>query len=227
MLPAFAVEHGLHAESTPAEIHEVPFINMDDGDAPWMARADWLAAGGVELQRQPGRVLFQNYPMVVQQALIGRGVALGWRGLIDELVDGGALTVVGPEVTSAARTTSSGRRIVDRSRPTPWSPGFAPRLRADRPRWSARYPHHRCTRAISRTGKPTNSTLSPSNRNRSGGAAAEAELDELNDAFDTVDAALKALDSDDLDQAEALVASLGDLSAVTTDDAEPESSSEA
>ena len=99
--PAFAAEHGLHAESTPAEIHEVPFINMDDGDAPWMAWADWLAAGGVELLRQPGRVLFQNYPMVVQQALIGRGVALGWRGLIDELVDGGALTVVGPEVTSA------------------------------------------------------------------------------------------------------------------------------
>ena len=57
--------------------------------------------------------------------------------------------------------------------------------------------------------------------------AAEPELDELNDAFDTVDAALKALDSDDLDQAEALVASLGDPSAVTTDDAEPESSSEA
>lgn len=57
--------------------------------------------------------------------------------------------------------------------------------------------------------------------------AAEAELDELNDAFDTVDAALKALDSDDLVQAEALVASLGDSSAVTTDDAEPESSSEA
>ena len=57
--------------------------------------------------------------------------------------------------------------------------------------------------------------------------AAEAELNELNDAFDTVDAALKALDSDDLDQAEALVASLGDPSAVTIDDAEPESSSEA
>ena len=57
--------------------------------------------------------------------------------------------------------------------------------------------------------------------------SAELELDELNDAFDTVDAALKALDSDDLDQAEALVASLGDPSAVNTDDAEPESSSEA
>ncbi|MBQ88883.1 MAG: LysR family transcriptional regulator [Acidimicrobiaceae bacterium] len=99
--PAFAAEHGLHAESTPAEICEVPFVNMDDGDTPWMAWADWLAAGGVERHRQPGRVLLPNYPMVVQQALIGRGVALGWRGLIDELVDGGALTVVGPEITSA------------------------------------------------------------------------------------------------------------------------------
>ena len=58
-------------------------------------------------------------------------------------------------------------------------------------------------------------------------AEPEPELDELNDAFDTVDAALRALDSDDLDQAEALVASLGDPSAVTTDDAKPESSSEA
>ncbi|MEM8705964.1 MAG: LysR substrate-binding domain-containing protein [Actinomycetota bacterium] len=98
--PAFADEHGLHAGSTPAEIHEVPFINMDDGDAPWMAWADWLDGSGVQLERQPGRVLFQNYPMVIQQALIGRGVALGWRGLIDDLVDGGALTVVGPEISS-------------------------------------------------------------------------------------------------------------------------------
>ncbi|MEM8705965.1 MAG: hypothetical protein AAGE98_05875 [Actinomycetota bacterium] len=58
-------------------------------------------------------------------------------------------------------------------------------------------------------------------------AAAEAELDTLNDAYDTVDAALKALDGDDLDQAEALAASLGGTSDVATDDAEPESSSEA
>lgn len=57
-------------------------------------------------------------------------------------------------------------------------------------------------------------------------AAAEAELDGLNEAFDTVDAAMKAIDADDLDQAEALAASLGDTSAVDTTDAEPEPSSE-
>ena len=38
----------------PAEIHEVPFINMDDGDAPWMVWADWLAAGGVSSSANPG-----------------------------------------------------------------------------------------------------------------------------------------------------------------------------
>lgn len=39
-------------------------------------------------------------------------------------------------------------------------------------------------------------------------AATDRELDELEAAFDTVDAALKALDADDLDGAEALAASL-------------------
>lgn len=57
--------------------------------------------------------------------------------------------------------------------------------------------------------------------------AAEAELDALNEAFDTVDAAMKAIDRDDLDDAEALAASLGDTSAVDTTDADPEPSSEA
>lgn len=41
------------------------------------------------------------------------------------------------------------------------------------------------------------------------GPEGDAELDDLEAVFDTVDAALKALDADDLDGAEALAASLG------------------
>jgi DNA-binding transcriptional LysR family regulator len=74
---------------------------MDDGHQPWMTWSDWLAAFGITLRRAPGRILFHNYPMVLQQALVGRGVALGWRWLIDELVEGEALVVVGPEVRSS------------------------------------------------------------------------------------------------------------------------------
>lgn len=99
--PSFAAEHGLSPSSSAAEVYEVPFVHMDDGDRPWMTWAEWLATFGIALQRQPGRVLFHNYPAVLQQTLLGRGVALGWRPLVDEYVDGGALQFVGPEVRSA------------------------------------------------------------------------------------------------------------------------------
>lgn len=98
--PAFAAEHGLHAGSTAADVYRVPFVHMDDGGRPWMTWADWLSEFGIELRRSPGRVLFHNYPMVLQQALVGRGVALGWRVLVDDLVAGDALEIVGPEVGS-------------------------------------------------------------------------------------------------------------------------------
>ena len=98
--PTLAAEHGLDATSHPAALQHVPIVHMDDGDRPWMTWPGWLGEFGLTFPPQPGRVLFQNYPMVLQQTLAGRGVALGWRPLIDDLVDGGALVVVGPEVQS-------------------------------------------------------------------------------------------------------------------------------
>ncbi len=98
--PAFAEDWGLDATSSADDVYQAPFVHMDDGHHPWMTWSDWLAEFGIALRRSPGRVLFHNYPMVLQQALAGRGIALGWRHLIDELIAGDALTVVGPEVTS-------------------------------------------------------------------------------------------------------------------------------
>jgi LysR family transcriptional regulator, glycine cleavage system transcriptional activator len=98
--PVLAGQWGLDATSSAADVYAAPFVHMDDGDHPWMTWADWLSNFGITLRRQPGRVLFHNYPMVLQQALAGRGIALGWRYLIDDLVAGHALSVVGPEATS-------------------------------------------------------------------------------------------------------------------------------
>lgn len=99
--PAVAAEFGLTAASSAADVYEAPFVHMDDGDRPWMTWSGWLANFGITLRRSPGRVLFHNYPMVLQRALLGHGVALGWRPLIDEYVDGGALEIVGPEARSS------------------------------------------------------------------------------------------------------------------------------
>ncbi|MEO6651323.1 MAG: LysR substrate-binding domain-containing protein [Ilumatobacteraceae bacterium] len=98
--PGLAEQYGLDGASTAADVYTAPFIHMDDGDRPWMTWSGWLDQFGIQLRRQPGRVLFHNYPMVLQRALLGYGVALGWRPLVDEYVERGALVVVGPEVKS-------------------------------------------------------------------------------------------------------------------------------
>lgn len=98
--PTLAEAWSLGPGSSADDVYRAPFVHMDDGASPWMTWSEWLAEFGITLRRSSGRVLFHNYPMVLQQALAGRGVALGWRHLIDDLIEGGALTIVGPEVTS-------------------------------------------------------------------------------------------------------------------------------
>ena len=99
--PSIAEQFDLTDSSTAADVYAAPFVHMDDGDRPWMTWSGWLADFGITLRRSPGRVLFHNYPMVLQRALLGHGIALGWRPLIDEYIDGGALVVVGPEARSS------------------------------------------------------------------------------------------------------------------------------
>jgi DNA-binding transcriptional LysR family regulator len=95
----FALEHGLDAGSTAAEVLSTPLLHMDATDRPWMSWADWLAHFDLALTPRR-RVLHNAYPAVVQEALAGRGVALGWRGVIDRYLDDGVLVPVGPEVTT-------------------------------------------------------------------------------------------------------------------------------
>lgn len=99
--PALAGARSLGVSSLPYRLLDVPLLHMDDGDRPWMSWAEWFGRFGLVVPHQPGRVLFNNYPVVLQQAVAGRGVALGWRHLVDDLLADGVLEQVGPEVTSA------------------------------------------------------------------------------------------------------------------------------
>ena len=114
---AFAEAHRLDAASTAAEVLAAPLLHMDATDRPWMSWSDWLAHFDLTLPPRR-RVVYNAYPAVVQQALAGRGVALGWRGVIDQFLDDGLLVPVGPEVATdtrllpgvAGRPTHPGRR---------------------------------------------------------------------------------------------------------------------
>jgi DNA-binding transcriptional LysR family regulator len=97
---AFAEEHGLHAGSTASEVMAAPLLHMDGMGRPWMSWADWLATFGLSLSSGGRRVLHNAYPTLVQQALAGRGIALGWRGIIDQYLDDGLLVTVGPDAVT-------------------------------------------------------------------------------------------------------------------------------
>ena len=66
------------------------------GPAParWLSWQDWFAHHGVRRDAQRDDLTFDSYQLVLQAALQGQGVALGWAPLIDGLVAEGRLAVL-------------------------------------------------------------------------------------------------------------------------------------
>lgn len=95
--PILAEAAGLSLDSQPADLVEAPLIHEVQGFREWMSWDGWFEANGVEHPEREQRVLLNNHPLVIQQAVAGEGVALGWRYLIDDLVSSGLLVPVGKE----------------------------------------------------------------------------------------------------------------------------------
>jgi DNA-binding transcriptional LysR family regulator len=111
--PALADRCRLDIDSSPDAVLAAPLLHMDATDRPWMSWSDWFSAFDLSLTPGRRRVEFNNYPTVLQQAVAGKGVALSWAGLTDDLVSSGVLRVVGPEVSSGRSycvTWPTGRR---------------------------------------------------------------------------------------------------------------------
>ncbi len=96
----FADEFRLDKNSTPTEVLAAPLLHMEADGRPWMSWALWLDTFGLALAPGRRRAIRTSYPIVIQRALAGRGVALGWRSVVDQLLDDGLLIPVGPEVAS-------------------------------------------------------------------------------------------------------------------------------
>lgn len=97
---ALATEWGLHADSTAEDVLRAPLLHMEAAGRPWESWSTWLAAFGLTLTAGRRRTVHNSYPTVIQRALAGRGIALGWRGVVDQLIDDELLVCVGPEVSS-------------------------------------------------------------------------------------------------------------------------------
>jgi putative choline sulfate-utilization transcription factor len=81
-----------HAPATAGDVMRMPLLHLENrGPAPWMTWQDWARAQGVDEESPSRSLTLGNYPLVIQAALAGRGVALGWRPLVDDLLRGGQL----------------------------------------------------------------------------------------------------------------------------------------
>lgn len=92
---------GLSPYASAEAVLAAPLLHMEAQGRPWASWSEWLNDFGLQLTPGIRRVVLNSYPAVIQQAIAGHGVALGWRGVVDQLLRDSVLEVVGPEVSTA------------------------------------------------------------------------------------------------------------------------------
>ena len=93
-----AAELGLTVDTNPTQLATHNLLHIDDGGRPNMTWKQWFAAAGEPITPPKPRIVYNSYPTIIQEALVGNGVALGWQYLLGDLVERGLLVPVGPIV---------------------------------------------------------------------------------------------------------------------------------
>ncbi|MFN7125790.1 MAG: choline sulfate utilization transcriptional regulator [Allorhizobium sp.] len=89
-----------------SRVEQGPLIHLEaESISPWLDWPAYLTRVGLAEndEERPGDLRFNTYALVVQAAMAGQGVALGWLGLVDHLLDANLLVVAGELVSVPGR----------------------------------------------------------------------------------------------------------------------------
>lgn len=93
VMPVCSPEYlrGREPPRRPQDLLGETLLVLDDDHPDWMGWDEWLLRFGIEMHtpRRPVRV--NSYPALLQSALAGQGIALGWRHLVDDFLAAGTL----------------------------------------------------------------------------------------------------------------------------------------
>ncbi|MEM9783028.1 MAG: LysR substrate-binding domain-containing protein [Pseudomonadota bacterium] len=92
--PGWVARHGVPAD--PQALTSAALIHLEE---PYRARptwADWFAAAGLSWRDAGGGLRLNDYALVLQAAMAGEGVAMGYAHVIDRLLAQGLLVRLGP-----------------------------------------------------------------------------------------------------------------------------------
>ena len=90
-----AVAGALHRPDSPAALAAKRLIHMDEPFLPSLTWSDWFAAMGEEYHDDGSGLRLNHYVLVLQAAMAGEGIAMGWSHLVDGLIEQGLLARVG------------------------------------------------------------------------------------------------------------------------------------
>lgn len=111
--PDFAATHARVLERPVAEWSSLPFLRFARPTRGWSTWQDWFESAGYPAQ--PRYIGIDDYIYLLEAAVDGQGLALGWRYYIDRYLEAGTLVTVvdgfvKPNRSCFARLTKRGRR---------------------------------------------------------------------------------------------------------------------
>ncbi|WFU90113.1 LysR substrate-binding domain-containing protein (plasmid) [Rhizobium sp. CC1099] len=98
-----------------ADLHDLtrhPLISSDTEDPSWTGWDEWFAAFAIQAPRWPSGLRCSFYTEAIYAALNGQGIALGWKRLVQNLLDQKALV----RLTEDSITTRNGYFVIEPSR---------------------------------------------------------------------------------------------------------------
>ncbi len=80
-----------------------PLIHLEDPERRWFNWNDWKSRRAPHATRTAPGIEVSNHGIAIHEALLGHGIALGWRGVIDDLVSSGLLVELDHEPLTSER----------------------------------------------------------------------------------------------------------------------------
>ena len=99
--PGFWAAHGLTGQAS--DLARLPLLHLESAEPlRWLGWENWLTLHSVARTGESHDLTLNNYPLVIQAAIAGQGLALGWTPLVDELVRNGQLVAACAQPTTTA-----------------------------------------------------------------------------------------------------------------------------
>ena len=83
--------HQLAQQDWVSWLLQAQLIDLADNHWNWMSWRLWLGGNDIDEPLANRNLQINSYPLVIDAACAGLGVALGWRGLVDDLISSGKL----------------------------------------------------------------------------------------------------------------------------------------